>query len=190
MTRLNSKLVFTIWFFSAVAVAKPVQKWDFDFSSRVQMRVTEKAFQFERCDFDICHPISKTLKRPLADDNKYNDIIDGVGQNREHQFIQDALINYKLAPEQYENIVFGIAIAPEKLEVHCNQLVAKFVDSIAKKKTKVKSDYIYHFEGHANDNCNTSDLGESVRTIDQVERETKDLVSLYERVLSKFDHEQ
>jgi hypothetical protein len=169
--------MITTFFVVATAVAQPLGKWEYDFSSRVQMRVMKEHFLFERCELDKCQPLSDKIVR--VPKNKYKEVMSQVKSNPEHHFIADALMNYDAKPDRYDQVTYGISIGPEKFGVNCSHEVTGFIREREKNKAKDKKDYIFKYEGASNKYCRAGAPGESIRSIEQVEADVKELITLY-----------
>jgi len=170
---------------SLTAFAQGTEKWEYDFSSRIQMKVTDSSFVFERCDLDNCRTITKKLLRPQRGDGRYNKIIEQVSLNKEYHFVADALVNFSVAPERYKQITYGVSLSPQQFGVYCPPVVTKSLEAAVLKKSKNKSDYIFKFEGQPNDECRTGPVDQPTKPVSEVEAEVKALATLYEKILKK-----
>lgn len=177
-------MLLSLFFTCLNLSAQPVGKWQYDFSSRIQMRVNDQEFFFERCELDSCHPISKKLRR--AKEEHFRDIMLLV-KHPESQLIFDALINYQASPPRYAISITGASIAPEKFQIHCSQKVAEFVDAAVKKKARSKTDYIFKYEGPSNKYCQSGRPGSVVKTMDEYQTNVKELESLYLAALKEVE---
>ena len=165
--------------------AQSWEKWEYDFSTRVEMIATENEFSFRRCKLDVCQAISEKLPRPTTKELR-REVTARVAETKHFrsQWIADALDNFDRAPKKHWQTTFGVSLGPEKIDVTCNTEIAEFLKKPILEKSKVEKDYIFRYEGASNKFCRSSRPGDPVRTVD-----VRKIISQYKSAFKEVQEE-